>query len=232
MKCSCPDWAVMCKHVAAVLYGVGARLDSRPELLFTLRGVDGSELAMRAVAGAASLGAGAAGDLDAAEMEKVFGIELDGAPAGPAAAPPSGPPEETAADPRDATGRRRRGRPRKEGTKRRGMPAPVRSLRSIEGRAGGRRRAAPESLRPPATERGDPRIAVLLEHFRTAGSLTNSDYRRLFTVETLAATKELGRLTARGILVRTGRKRGTRYLRGPELADPGNGGGARGGRRR
>ena len=35
-ECSCPDWAVMCKHVAAVLYGVGARLDARPELLFLL----------------------------------------------------------------------------------------------------------------------------------------------------------------------------------------------------
>ena len=33
-ECSCPDWAVMCKHVAAVLYGVGARLDAKPELLF------------------------------------------------------------------------------------------------------------------------------------------------------------------------------------------------------
>jgi len=30
-KCSCPDWAGMCKHVAAVLYGVGARLDHAPE---------------------------------------------------------------------------------------------------------------------------------------------------------------------------------------------------------
>jgi uncharacterized Zn finger protein len=37
--CDCPDWAVMCKHVAAVLYGAGARLDEKPELLFTLRGV-------------------------------------------------------------------------------------------------------------------------------------------------------------------------------------------------
>jgi uncharacterized Zn finger protein len=42
--CSCPDWADMCKHVAAVLYGIGARLDDRPELLFALRGVDKSEL--------------------------------------------------------------------------------------------------------------------------------------------------------------------------------------------
>ena len=40
MSCSCPDWAGMCKHVAAVLYGVGARLDQDPLLFFKLRGVD------------------------------------------------------------------------------------------------------------------------------------------------------------------------------------------------
>ena len=44
LSCSCPDWADMCKHVAAVLYGVGARLDAAPQLLFVLRGVDESEL--------------------------------------------------------------------------------------------------------------------------------------------------------------------------------------------
>ncbi|MFM0150661.1 SWIM zinc finger family protein, partial [Paraburkholderia sp. RL18-085-BIA-A] len=38
-SCSCPDWASMCKHIAAVLYGVGARLDQQPELLFALRRV-------------------------------------------------------------------------------------------------------------------------------------------------------------------------------------------------
>lgn len=43
-SCSCPDGATMCKHVAAVLYGVGARLDERPELLFRLRAVDESDL--------------------------------------------------------------------------------------------------------------------------------------------------------------------------------------------
>jgi len=42
--CSCPDHASMCKHVAAVLYGVGARLDQSPELLFRLRSVDETEL--------------------------------------------------------------------------------------------------------------------------------------------------------------------------------------------
>ncbi len=44
LKCSCPDWADLCKHLAAVLYGVGNRLDTRPDLLFLLRGVDPQEL--------------------------------------------------------------------------------------------------------------------------------------------------------------------------------------------
>lgn len=39
-SCSCPDWALLCKHVAAVLYGVGARLDENPALFFELRGID------------------------------------------------------------------------------------------------------------------------------------------------------------------------------------------------
>src|SRR3990172_9218616 len=44
MDCSCPDGAIMCKHVAAVLYGVGARLDEKPELFFQLRNVDHADL--------------------------------------------------------------------------------------------------------------------------------------------------------------------------------------------
>jgi len=44
MSCSCPDWAGMCKHVAATLYGVGARLDSQPDLLFRLRGVNREDI--------------------------------------------------------------------------------------------------------------------------------------------------------------------------------------------
>ncbi len=39
-SCSCPDWAIMCKHVAATLYGVGARLDTQPLVIFELRGID------------------------------------------------------------------------------------------------------------------------------------------------------------------------------------------------
>jgi len=48
-SCSCPDWASMCKHVAAALYGIGARLDQDPLLFFTLRGADVNELVTRAV---------------------------------------------------------------------------------------------------------------------------------------------------------------------------------------
>ncbi len=50
-RCSCPDWASMCKHVAAVLYGIGVRLDQRPELLFELRQVDAKELVAAAADG-------------------------------------------------------------------------------------------------------------------------------------------------------------------------------------
>lgn len=39
-SCSCPDWALMCKHVAAVLYGIGVRFDENPLLFFELRGID------------------------------------------------------------------------------------------------------------------------------------------------------------------------------------------------
>jgi len=46
-SCTCPDWASMCKHIAATLYGIGARLDLDPALFFTLRGVDAIDLTKR-----------------------------------------------------------------------------------------------------------------------------------------------------------------------------------------
>lgn len=81
-ECSCPDWADMCKHVAAVVYGVGARLDEKPELLFLLRGVDHTELvsekAAKAVVSKAKAGRRT---LDEKKLGEVFGIELAKAPA-------------------------------------------------------------------------------------------------------------------------------------------------------
>jgi uncharacterized Zn finger protein len=76
MDCSCPDWAGMCKHLAAVLYGVGARLDTEPELLFTLRKVDPAELIATATE-ALSAGDGKRSEaLADSELSDVFGIEL------------------------------------------------------------------------------------------------------------------------------------------------------------
>jgi uncharacterized Zn finger protein len=77
--CDCPDWAVMCKHVAAVLYGIGARLDENPELLFTLRGVNHEELIdtdAEAALGAATR-SGKSKRLAADDLSDVFGIDID-----------------------------------------------------------------------------------------------------------------------------------------------------------
>ncbi len=75
LDCDCPDWAVMCKHVAAVLYGVGSRLDRRPELLFVLRDVDAAELI---AAEMALPNVGAADDtLADDQLGAIFGIDLD-----------------------------------------------------------------------------------------------------------------------------------------------------------
>ncbi len=88
-SCSCPDWAAMCKHVAAVLYGVGARLDARPELLFELRGVDGGELIARAGKDLSLARKGpAAGRALAQEgLSELFGIDLAEAPTASTAKP-------------------------------------------------------------------------------------------------------------------------------------------------
>lgn len=80
MRCSCPDWAGLCKHLAATLYGVGARLDAAPELLFTLRGVDHLELIREAV-GTTNLDRALEGRSDAtlvgADLGEVFGIDIE-----------------------------------------------------------------------------------------------------------------------------------------------------------
>ena len=76
LECSCPDWANMCKHVAAVLYGVGNRLDDSPELLFRLRGVDPAEL----ISAEMVLPEGEAGGADTLaedQLGDIFGIDLD-----------------------------------------------------------------------------------------------------------------------------------------------------------
>jgi uncharacterized Zn finger protein len=79
MTCSCPDYAGMCKHIAATMYGVGNRLDSSPELLFTLRCVDHMELIEQAIPAAPLGAAGGAPAIATGDLEDIFGIELDNA---------------------------------------------------------------------------------------------------------------------------------------------------------
>jgi uncharacterized Zn finger protein len=92
MKCSCPDYSTCCKHLAAVMYGIGNRLDSQPELLFLLRQVDYQELATQAIAAGnldRELTAAKDSSLAGADLGAMFGIELDSA----AAPPPNQPPK-------------------------------------------------------------------------------------------------------------------------------------------
>jgi len=76
MKCSCPDYAGMCKHVAAVMYGIGNRLDSSPEMLFELRGVDHLELIEQAIPAAPIGTRTGTPAISNDDLSDIFGIEL------------------------------------------------------------------------------------------------------------------------------------------------------------
>ena len=134
MDCSCPDWAGMCKHVAAALYGVGARLDHQPELLFTLRKVDHLELigeAGAATAGATKRKTAGARTLAPADLADVFGVELEPANAADARARPrvskTQPEKPAGRKPASDSAERRTDKPRRRpaptGTSRRRAPA-------------------------------------------------------------------------------------------------------------
>ncbi len=81
-QCSCPDWAVMCKHVAAVLYGIGARFDEDPKLFFTLRGIETGDLVAEAVKDRAEellskTKQQSAKIIADADLSDIFGIDMD-----------------------------------------------------------------------------------------------------------------------------------------------------------
>ena len=68
MHCTCPDWAEPCPHAAAAIYAAGCLIDEKPELLFTLRGIQPEAL----------LSAPApANEIDADKLSAMFGIDLD-----------------------------------------------------------------------------------------------------------------------------------------------------------
>ena len=129
LSCSCPDWASMCKHVAAVLYGIGARFDQQPELLFRLHDVDHADLISKAGTGLPlAKNAPAAGKiLQSEDLSGIFGLEMDqngAAEAEPRAARPAK--KTTASAKKDKAAQRggaKRAEPARKGSPRRKRPA-------------------------------------------------------------------------------------------------------------
>ncbi len=161
LNCSCPDWATMCKHVAAVLYGVGARLDHQPELLFRLRQVAPQDLLVRASRGTtlSRPAASRARMLATDDLGALFGLDLGqdsdeaftarAAPAKRAAKPP--PP--TASAPRRAPATRAAKPPPPPLSTQRRAPATAAAKplppRAVKGAAPARRPAKPPPPRHP-----------------------------------------------------------------------------------
>jgi uncharacterized Zn finger protein len=112
LDCDCPDWAVMCKHVAAVLYGVGARLDREPEQLFLLRNVDHQQLISTDLdVQAATAGRGQRRRLANPDLAGLFGIEIEPEKPRPKkASKPKAVPKRTSPGPTGAAIRRMRER--------------------------------------------------------------------------------------------------------------------------
>lgn len=79
LSCDCPDGAYLCKHLAAVLYGVGHRLDSSPELLFVLRGVNQTDLISKSMVNqnlSQTIGLDDAPAIASEDLSDIFGIDL------------------------------------------------------------------------------------------------------------------------------------------------------------
>jgi uncharacterized Zn finger protein len=161
MNCTCPDWAGMCKHVAATLYGVGARLDKAPELLFTLRDVDHLELISQAIA-AENLNEALEGRAEVAlaksDLGEIFGIDLDvsGSARTEASSAEAGVPSTT---PQDAKTRPRANKKAAAVPAKRKKPLPIRGVvpvgaapkRSLKLPPKGKRRVRPDVCMSSAT---------------------------------------------------------------------------------
>lgn len=188
--CSCPDWADMCKHVAAVLYGIGNRLDRQPELLFTLRGVDPADLIATAGAGlSTATTTGTDRILASEDLGTLFGLELETSsapqPAGAVPAPP-----DRAKTTAQTTAQHQTAQP----------PRPTRRSPASKAAA---------STTPPPSGRGlYPRLYLLL---RKRGELTNAAAQEALGVDAATLRPLFQRLVAEGHATVTGRTRGTTY---------------------
>lgn len=183
--CSCPDGASMCKHVAAVLYGIGARFDHQPELLFTLRQVDASDLLAKAGAGISIASAASERILETDDVGALFDLDLDtgageSAPVAPAPIRSQAKPKAVKKAPRPAT------------------PTVTRAT------SAGRIRVAPKPSRTPQQRLVD----ALGQH----GSLDNAAARAITGLGSTEVRLLLQGLVAKGLARTIGQKRGTRYV--------------------
>lgn len=166
LHCSCPDWAVMCKHIAAVLYGVGARLDEKPDLLFLLRGVDHEEL-ISAEAGFAAVSKASRSDthprIAESDLSHLFGIDIT---AGEAASIPKAAPKRTVSV-------------SKKGKRPPKAPPPKATIKSL-----GTRKKGPKAIdRPRTTEaHARPLTSEVVVKLRKRLRLTKAEFARLLGV--------------------------------------------------
>ena len=181
--CSCPDSAVMCKHVAAVLYGVGARLDHQPELLFTLRQVDAADLLHKAGAGVDIAAGEGERTLVEDDLGALFGLDMHPDSAGGA---PEAPVQTT---PRQA-------------------PAP----RPPKARAGRVQTFEEKRPTAKPTARPRSPAARLLAALRRTGWLDNATARAATGLDADSVRPLLKQLVADGHARVEGRRRGTRYV--------------------
>jgi uncharacterized Zn finger protein/DNA-binding XRE family transcriptional regulator len=175
LKCSCPDWAVMCKHVAAALYGVGARLDEAPELLFLLRGVDHEEL-ISAEAGVAAVAAGAKSGrrrIADAALADVFGIEMS---------------DDAAPIKKTAPSQRKKAAPKRKGT----AEVAAKETKKRQAKSGKRKAQVNKPFEPrktaaqarPGTARSIGPTGKAVARLRARFGMSQSEFARLLGVST------------------------------------------------
>jgi uncharacterized Zn finger protein len=209
--CSCPDSAAMCKHVAAVLYGVGARLDHQPELLFTLRQVDAADLLSQAGTGVVTAAGVGERTLAEDDLGALFGLDMDPASALGAPTPPAPPAPRTPPTPPTPRNPAVPATPRKAPAKR---PPEVPAKRALS--------SEPKRLSGRSTARARNPAARLLEALRRTGWLDNAAARAATGLDADAVRPLLRQLVADGHARVEGQKRGTRYV----AVEPGSAGAA------
>ena len=160
--CSCPDWASMCKHVAAVLYGIGVRLDEKASLFFTLRGINVDDIITQTVAETTQALLSKAerqrdNVLDDADLGDVFGIQLDDLDVSVPSLPSVGPtapaatqPKRKSAKPRAKKKRTPSGKTTVARRQNASAPANAASLRA----AARKTRRQPRVVTPPTVQNG------------------------------------------------------------------------------